>query len=84
VSAEKSLPPYPSKDFGMVKLTPEQQHELVHDEPDTFVPVKGGWGLKGSTSARLKAASKSVLRRAMEAAWRNAASKAKSSGRTAR
>jgi hypothetical protein len=75
---------YPNKEFGMVKLTPEQQQELVRDDPDAFVPVKGGWGLKGSTSVRLKAASKSALRRAMAAAWRNAASKTKSSGRSAR
>jgi hypothetical protein len=75
---------YPTREFGMVKLTPEQQHDWVHDEPDTFAPVKGGWGLKGSTSVRLKTATKTALRRAMEAAWRNAASRTKSSGRTSR
>ena len=32
---------YPDKDWGMVKLTPDQQQVLVAAEPDMFVPVKG-------------------------------------------
>ena len=66
---------YPDKTRGMVKLTPEQQEEFVRAEPEAFEPVKGGWGLKGATSVRLKAATKEVLRRAMAAAWCNAAPK---------
>jgi len=34
---------YPDKAWGMVKLTPEQQSDFVHDDPEAFVPVKGGW-----------------------------------------
>ena len=64
---------YPDTTRGMVKLTPEQQEEFVRAEPEAFEPVKGGWGLKGATSVRLKAATKEVLRRAMAAAWCNAA-----------
>jgi hypothetical protein len=59
----------------MVKLTPEQQEEFVHDEPTIFVLVKGGWGRKGATSVRLKAAKKKILRLALAAAWQNAAPK---------
>jgi hypothetical protein len=66
---------YPNKDSGMVKLTPEQQEELIHDEPQTFDPCSGAWGRKGATSVRLKSAKKATLRRALEAAWRNTAPK---------
>jgi len=66
---------YPDKSWGMVKLTPEQQAEFVHDEPEIFVPVKGGWGRKGATSVCLKAAKKNAVRLALAAAWRNAAPK---------
>ena len=40
---------YPDKDWGMAKLTPDQQQVLVAAEPDMFVPVKGTWGLRGAT-----------------------------------
>jgi hypothetical protein len=64
---------YPDKSWGMVKLTPEQQAELMHDEPKAFVPAAGAWGRKGSTTVRLKSVSKATLQRALEAAWRNTA-----------
>jgi hypothetical protein len=66
---------YPNKGFGMVKLTPEQQEELMHDNPEAFIPAAGAWGRKGSTTVHLKSANKTVLRRALEAAWRNIAPK---------
>ncbi len=59
----------------MVKLTPEQQHYFLKDEPKTFVPVKGAWGRRGATSVNLKAASKKTLQKAIRAAWRNTAPK---------
>ena len=64
---------YPDKAWGTVKLTPEQQQEFAEAEPNVFAPVKGGWGKKGATSVRLKSATKSSLRRAVAAAWSNAA-----------
>jgi hypothetical protein len=66
---------YPNKDWGMVKLTPEQQEELMHDEPETFDPCSGAWGRQGSTNVHLKSVKKATLRRALEAAWRNTAPK---------
>jgi hypothetical protein len=66
---------YPDKNFGMVKLTPEQQHYFAKDEPKVFEPVKGEWGRRGATRVHLKAASKEMLKKAMEAAWRNTAPK---------
>lgn len=66
---------YPDKTRGMVKLTPEDQHYFSKDHPDVFVPVKGAWGRQGATSVILKAAKKTVLGKAIEAAWRNNAPK---------
>jgi hypothetical protein len=66
---------YPEKGWGMVKLTPELQHEFNLAEPEVFVPVKGGWGRKGATSVGLKAAKKETVRKALEAAWKNTAPK---------
>ena len=66
---------WPDEKWGMVKLTPEQQHDFVHDEPKIFAPVKGGWGRKGATSVRLEKAGEAKLHRAMTTAWRNTAPK---------
>jgi predicted DNA-binding protein (MmcQ/YjbR family) len=63
---------YPNKGFGMVKLTPDQQEELVHDEPATFNPCGGVWGLRGATNVQLKSVKQATLRRALEAAYHNA------------
>ena len=45
---------YPEKGWGMVKLTPEQQHYYSKHHPEVFVPVKGVWGRRGATSVHLK------------------------------
>ena len=66
---------HPAEGWGMVKLTPEQQHYFSKDEPQVFVPVKGAWGRRGATSVNLKAASKKTLAKAVRAAWRNTAPK---------
>jgi hypothetical protein len=66
---------YPAKGWGMVKLTPEQQHYFSQDHPNVFVPAKGAWGRRGATSVHLKAVSKKILQEAVAAAWRNTAPK---------
>jgi hypothetical protein len=66
---------YPSNAWGVVKLTPEQQRTFVAAEPDVFVPVKGGWGTRGATSVRLRAARQGVMRKVLVAAWCNTAPK---------
>jgi len=71
---------YPGDGWAMVKLNPEQQHEFVKTNPDTFIPVKGGWGRQGSTSVVLKAAKKTVVRKALAMAWRKAAPKSLTAG----
>ena len=66
---------YPDKFWGMVKLTPKQQAAFVKAEPEAFVPVKGGWGRKGATNVYLRAATPSMMQKALEAAWTNTAPK---------
>ncbi len=56
---------------GMIKLTPEQQAVWVKDEPEMFEPVPGGWGRGGATLVKLKSATKTIVRRAMQDAWNN-------------
>src|SRR5262245_7761894 len=63
-------------EWGMVKLTPEQQDRLVDDNPDSFVPCKGKWGEGGATQVRLARVKSAMLQPAMLAAWRNTAPKA--------
>jgi hypothetical protein len=64
---------YPDGDWAMVKLTPEQQTAFVESAPAIFVPVKGGWGLRGATNVRLSAANQPALGPALATAWRNVA-----------
>jgi hypothetical protein len=66
---------YPERGWGMVKLTPNQQKLLVGADPDVFVPAKGAWGRRGATTVLLRSASKSTVRKALAAAWRNTAPK---------
>ncbi len=66
---------YPDENWGMVKLTLEQQSVLVEAEPDIFRPVPGGWGKQGNTHVRLAAADQTTLRSALTLAWSNIAPK---------
>jgi hypothetical protein len=66
---------YPDDDWGMVRLTPEQQSVLVEAEPEIFRPVPGGWGKHGSTNVRLANADAATLKSALTMAWRNVAPK---------
>jgi len=60
----------PETGWAMVKLTPEEQAVLVSAKPEMFVPVSGGWGLKGATNVRLSRAEASNVRDALICAWR--------------
>lgn len=62
---------YPDRNWAMVRLEPGEQVLLVESEPEVFVPVKGAWGRQGATSVLLKAARKSSVKLALEAAWTN-------------
>lgn len=58
--------------WGMVKLTPDQQQRFVRDAPDAFKPEAGAWGRQGCTAVRLTAVSDDTLGEAMTLAWQNA------------
>jgi hypothetical protein len=66
---------YPGKDWGMVRLTPEQQQDLIAESPAIFTPVKGKWGQQGCTLVRLDAAAadQEAMGRALTLAWQGAA-----------
>ena len=63
------------QEWGMVKLTPEQQRAFVRDAPQVFRPESGAWGRQGCTAVRLDAVDEEMLGEAVTLAWRDAASK---------
>ena len=74
---------YPDDDWGMVKLTPDQQGELVKKAAGTFAPSSGAWGERGATSVHLSSAKVGLVRVALDLARKNVAVKKNSSrGRT--
>ena len=44
---------YPDAEWGMLKLSPEQQAILVESEKNVFKPAPGSWGRNGNTLVRL-------------------------------
>jgi hypothetical protein len=66
---------YPDKGWAVVKLTPDEQKRFVESDPKVFQPVKGAWGRRGNANVNLPAAKIDIVREALTAAWRNAASK---------
>jgi hypothetical protein len=60
---------YPDDSWGMVSLTPEQQHNYLQTAPEVFSPASGAWGRQGATMVRLPAARKALIRRALQEAW---------------
>ena len=62
---------YPDRAHAMVKLTPDQQKMLVAAKPEMFVPVKGGWGLRGATNLRLATADTATAKSALAMARQN-------------
>lgn len=66
---------YPDGEWGMIKLTPEEQRKFVQANPDTFRPVKGAWGRRGNINVCLSKAKIDRVREALRVAWRNIAPK---------
>jgi hypothetical protein len=67
----------PDENWGMVKLTPEQQRTFIGKAPTVFKPCSGAWGRKGYTNVYLPSAKANILRAALKAAAKTAASRAK-------
>jgi hypothetical protein len=65
----------PDEDWGMVKLTADQQALFVRAEPGVFHPASGAWGRRGCTIVRLREADELTVRQTLNAAWRNTAPK---------
>lgn len=64
---------YPDESFAMVKLRPEDQKHFVESHPQIFKPVKGAWGLQGSTSVMLAQAKREIVAQALDLAWQESA-----------
>src|SRR5258708_39136856 len=64
---------YPDDDWGMVKLTPEQQSILIEAEPEIFRPVPGEWGKYGNTNELLSKAEATTLKSSRDMAWKTVA-----------
>jgi hypothetical protein len=65
----------PDEDWGMVKLTPDQQASFLRTEPTVFRPASGAWGRRGCTIVQLCEADEANVRQALLLAWRNTAPK---------
>jgi hypothetical protein len=61
----------PDEEWGMVKLTPEQQETLVSQAPAMFQPPSGAWGRQGYTRVHLPSVKVTLLRRALQMAAKN-------------
>ena len=64
----------PDENWGMVKLTPEQQRTFIEKAPGIFRPCSGAWGRQGATNVYLPAAKANIVRPALDAAAKNVAS----------
>ena len=63
------------REFGMVKLTPDQQEQFTRAHPDTFALESGAWGLAGCTRVRLASVDEEALGEAVTLAWQNIVNK---------
>ncbi len=65
---------------GVVRLTLDQQEELVGDGGGPFEALGGTWGMQGWTRVRLAKAREDGVRRALRMAWEGLAPKNKRPG----
>jgi hypothetical protein len=70
--------------YGNLMLTPEQQAAFVDEQPDSFLPVAGGWGRMGATHVRLAPANEDILAGALRTAWKLRVEKNAKAGKTKR
>ena len=65
----------PDEDWAMVKLSPDDQADLIDEGTGPYQPASGAWGAQGCTIITLRRAGEAKVRRAVAAAWRNVAPK---------
>jgi hypothetical protein len=68
---------HPDGQQGMVKVTPDQQRDFIHQHPATFTPASGAWGRQGCTMVKLSAVDEETLGEAMTLAWQLAVTSVK-------
>jgi len=61
----------PDLTWGMAKLTPDQQAELMRAHPNVFEPAAGKWGLGGATKVILAQSSTETAGEALTLAHGN-------------
>ena len=67
---------YPDGRHGMVKLTADQQADVLEtDRTGSFAPAAGKWGQKGATTVALAKVDGELVKLALAAAWKNVAEK---------
>jgi hypothetical protein len=71
----------PGENWGMIKLTPEQQRAAIEKAPEIFKPSSGAWGRQGYTNVYLPAAKATIVRAALNAAAKNVAPRVKKNRR---
>ena len=59
--------------WGMVKLTSEQQQQFMRDDSKSFTPEPGAWGRSGCTAVQLATVDEDTLGDALTLAWQNSA-----------
>jgi YjbR protein len=74
----------PDKNWGMVKLTPEQQRIFVEKAPEIFKPCRGAWGRQGYTNVYFPSAKAKIVRAALDAAAKNVVSHRPEKSRSSR
>lgn len=63
-----------NEETGTVRLTPDEQREIIRADPRMFTPAAGAWGQQGWTVVRLEAATEAPVRAALLLAWQNVTS----------
>ncbi len=66
----------PGGSWGMVKLTREQQAEVIREMRGAAAPANGTWGARGATIVTIARAEATLVARALAMAWCNTAPKA--------
>jgi hypothetical protein len=61
----------PDLTWGMAKLTPEQQADLISAYPNAIKPSAGKWGESGATQILLAYATTEIAGEALTMAWQN-------------
>lgn len=62
---------YPEAGWGMVRLLPEKQAEVIRAAPEVFRAAAGTWGRSGSTVVRLATAKVTQLRPILRQAYQD-------------